>query len=120
MLTDSQTEALRKRLSEDRARILANAEDARGFSRDRDRDRIGRDSMDESVEEWMYATKLRLHDREKFLLKKIEQALERLEAGTIDECEDCEEPIGYARLLARPVTTLCIACKEEREGQEGS
>lgn len=120
MLNEAQLAALRKQLEEDRARILVNAEDARGFSRDRDRDRIGRDSMDESVEESMYATKLRLHDREKFLLTKIEEALERLDAGTIDQCEDCEEPIGFARLKARPVTTLCIACKEEREGLEAS
>ena len=38
--------------------------------------------------------------------------------GTIDECEDCGEPIGFKRLLARPVTTLCIDCKEEREKEE--
>ena len=115
MLTDTQTEALRKRLQEERLRLVENAAGARDFSRDRDRDRIGRDSMDESVEEWLYATKLRLHDREKYLLTKIEQALERLDNGTIDECEDCEEPIGFARLAARPVTTLCITCKEESE-----
>lgn len=86
---------------------------------DRDRDRIGRDSMDESAEEVLYSTQLRLHDREKFLLAKIADALERLDLGSIDECEECAEPISFQRLMARPVTTLCIDCKSERERTEG-
>lgn len=118
MLTESQTETLRTALLTDRQRLIKNAQRAIDFSMDRDRDRIGRDSMDESVEEWLYGTELRLHDREKFLLGKIEEALERLEAGSIDRCEDCDEPIGFPRLQARPVTTLCIVCKEEREQSE--
>jgi DnaK suppressor protein len=42
----------------------------------------------------------------------------RLEAGEIDECEECSEPIGFKRLLARPVTTLCFECKTAREQTE--
>ena len=118
MLTEAETETLRRRLLHDRERLLRNAQRAMGFSMDRDRDRVGRDSMDESVEEAMYATELRLHDREKFLLGKIDEALDRLAAGSIDQCEDCDQPIGFPRLQARPVTTLCIACKEEREQSE--
>jgi DnaK suppressor protein len=83
----------------------------------RDRN-IGRDSIDESMEEELFSTELRLRDREKWLLGKINSALDRLEAGTIDECEDCGEKIDYRRLVARPVTTLCIDCKEEREKEE--
>lgn len=118
MLTDEQIAELRGNLTASRDRILVGARQAVEFSRSRDRDTVGRDSLDESVEEWMYATELRLKDREKFLLGKIQSALERLENGTIDECEDCSEEIGYARLAARPVTTLCISCKEERELNE--
>lgn len=118
MLTADQMEQLKQRLLSDRDRLIYNAEKAKGFSRDRDRDNVGRDSIDESVAEAMYSTELRLHDREKFLLGKIQSALERLENGEIDVCEDCEEPIGYKRLEARPVTTLCILCKEERESNE--
>ena len=118
MLTSEQDEALRISLEADRTRILENAHRALGLTMNRDRDAIGRDSMDESVEEEMYATALRLHDREKFLLHKVIGALQRLQDGTIDECEDCAEPIGYDRLLARPVTTLCIECTEEREAKE--
>lgn len=119
MLTNEQTQALRDQLIGQRQRLLENAEKAVELTRDRDRDRMGRDSMDESTEEWMYSTALRLHDREKYLLTKINEALQRLEAGEIDECEDCSDPIGFARLRARPMTTLCIACKEEREQNEG-
>ena len=118
MLTDAQTEAIRRLLLTDRDRLVRNAQRAIDFSMDRDRDRIGRDAIDEAAEEGLYATELRLHDREKFLLTKIEEALERLNAGRIDQCEDCDEPIGYARLAVRPVTTLCIGCKEEREQEE--
>ena len=118
MLSGKQADVIRERLEAERDRLIRNARTAVEFSKDRDRDRVGRDSMDESVEESMYATELRLHDREKFLLNKINEALDRLEAGTIDECEDCEEPIGFKRLEARPVTTLCILCKEERESSE--
>jgi DnaK suppressor protein len=119
MLSREQTEKLRERLMSDRQRLVASAHSALSFTMDRDRDRIGRDSLDESTEEEMYSTQLRLHDREKFLLTKIEAALERLERGEIDECEDCSESIGFARLMARPVTTLCIACKSDRERNEG-
>jgi DnaK suppressor protein len=115
MLTQEQTKELRDKLESERDRIVENAARALGLSMNRDRDNVGRDSMDESTEEWMYATALRFHDREKFLLGKITDALERLERGEIDICEECEEPISYKRLLARPVTTLCIDCKEERE-----
>ena len=58
---------------------------------------IGRDSIDESMEEELFSTEMRLHDREKFLLGKIEKQLARLEAGIIDECEDCGEAISFRR-----------------------
>lgn len=115
MLNDEETRALRDRLQSDRRRILEHAVGGLGFTMDRDRDRVGRDPMDESAEEWLYATELRIYDREKKLLTKIDEALERLSKGVIDECEDCEEPIGFQRLHARPVTTLCVECKERRE-----
>lgn len=118
MLTAPQSEELKQRLETELGRLVANAQQAIGFTMDRDRDRIGRDSMDESTEEELYSTQLRLHDREKFLLGKIHEALKRLEAGEIDECEECSEPIGFRRLMARPVTTLCFECKTAREQVE--
>jgi DnaK suppressor protein len=118
MLTADQTEELRQRLEADLTRLAANAQNAIGFTMDRDRDRIGRDSMDEATEEEVYSTQLRLHDRETFLIGKIQAAIKRLSAGEIDECEECSEPIGFKRLMARPVTTLCFECKTAREQVE--
>jgi DnaK suppressor protein len=118
MLTESESDQLKQRLEADLGRLVANAHSAIGFTMDRDRDRIGRDSMDESTEEELYSTQLRLHDRENFLIAKIQEALKRLKAGEIDECEECSEPIGFKRLMARPVTTLCFECKTAREQVE--
>jgi DnaK suppressor protein len=118
MLTTDQTQELRARLQADLNRLADHAHSALDFTMDRDRDRIGRDSMDESTEEEIYSTQLRLHDRETFLLEKIREAMRRLEAGEIDECEECSEPIGFKRLMARPVTTLCFECKTAREQVE--
>ena len=118
MLTPQQTDEIRERLQADLNRLGNQAHSALEFTMDRDRDRIGRDSMDESTEEEIYSTQLRLHDRETFLLTKVKEAIERLAAGKLDECEECSEPIGFKRLLARPVTTLCFECKSAREQVE--
>ncbi|AEB09663.1 RNA polymerase-binding protein DksA [Desulfobacca acetoxidans] len=61
---------------------------------------------------------LRIRDRERKLISKIKEALERIEDGTYGICEVCGEPIGEKRLLARPVTTLCIECKAHQEKLE--
>lgn len=118
MLTPDQTQQLRERLTAEVSRLASNAHNAIGFTMDRDRDRIGRDSMDESAEEELYSTQLRLHDRETFFLGKLQEAIRRLDSGDIDVCEECAEPIGYKRLMARPVTTLCFECKTAREQVE--
>ena len=123
MLTATEQDELKRRLEADLGRLVANAHAAINFTMDRDRDRVGRDSMDEAGEEELYSTQLRLHDRENFLIVKIQAALKRLSLGEIDECEECSEPIGYKRLLARPVTTLCFECKtaaEQVEADEAS
>ena len=119
MLNESQKGQLRKALETERARLVENAKDGLQFSMNRERN-ISRDSIDESMEEEIFSTELRLRNREKFLLGKIDEALRRLDENTVDECEDCGESIGFKRLLARPVTTYCIDCKEEREKEEQS
>ena len=118
MLTQEQTQEIKAKLQADLDRLGDHAHTALEFTMDRDRDRIGRDSMDEATEEETYSTQLRLADRENFLLGKVREAMIRLEAGQLDVCEECEEPIGYKRLLARPVTTLCFECKSAREQVE--
>ncbi len=61
---------------------------------------------------------LRLRDRDRKLIGKIQEALARVEAGTFGHCATCGRPISAARLRARPVTDLCIGCKTESERME--
>lgn len=61
---------------------------------------------------------LRLRGREQRLINKIEEAIERIDAGNFGMCEACGEEIGIKRLVVRPVATLCVACKEEQEEEE--
>ena len=61
---------------------------------------------------------LRIREREAKLIGKIRDALDRLEDGTFGICEDCGEGIPLKRLMARPVTTLCIECKKAQEAEE--
>jgi DnaK suppressor protein len=61
---------------------------------------------------------LRIKDRERKLIQKVKEALDRIDNGTFGICESCGRPISEKRLMARPVTTLCIECKTEREDQE--
>lgn len=61
---------------------------------------------------------LRMRDRERKLLGKIDEAFERIGDGSYGRCEECGGEIGIERLKARPVTTLCIACKSAQEARE--
>lgn len=58
---------------------------------------------------------LLIRDRERKLIFKMQEALQRLDAGEYGICEECGEGIGIERLKARPVTTLCIECKSRQE-----
>jgi DnaK suppressor protein len=119
MLSEKEKKQIRVVLEDEQKRLAKTSQNALAYSMNHERN-IGRDSIDESMEEEIFSTELRLRDREKFLLGKIDEALRRVEEGTIDHCEDCGESIGFKRLLARPVTTYCIDCKEEREKEEQS
>ena len=61
---------------------------------------------------------MRIREREQRLIKKIDEALARMDQDTYGICERCEEEIPYPRLKARPVTTLCIDCKTLEEQEE--
>lgn len=61
---------------------------------------------------------LRLKGRERQLLKKIDNALDKIEQGTYGKCEACGQEIDLKRLEARPVTNMCIECKTEQEEEE--
>lgn len=76
------------------------------------------DETDLAVTEINQSLALKLRDRERLMLSKINEALLRIEDGSFGVCMDCEEPIEPKRLEVRPVSTLCIACKERQEHRE--
>jgi DnaK suppressor protein len=76
------------------------------------------DANDRASSETDQSLELRTRDRMRKLIKKINQALDRIEAGTYGYCEETGEPIGLARLEARPVATLSIEAQERHERKE--
>src|SRR3954468_11246087 len=119
MLSEKEKAQIRTVLEDEKKRLGRTSQNALSYSMNHERN-IGRDSIDESMEEEIFSTEMRLHDREKFLLGKITKQLVRLDAGELDVCEECGETISFKRLLARPVTTLCIDCKEQSEREEAA
>lgn len=76
------------------------------------------DEIDQATTDIEQAMRMRLCNREALYLKKVEEALRRIDDGCFGECEDCEENIELKRLEARPTATLCVSCKEEQERRE--
>jgi len=80
------------------------------------------DPNDRATQESEFSLELRTRDRERKLIKKIEEAMKNIENGDYGYCETCGVEIGIRRLEARPTATLCIDCKtldEIREKQMG-
>ena len=61
---------------------------------------------------------LSIRDRERKLILKIHEALQRIEEGNFGQCEQCGDDIGIERLNARPEATLCIECKRRQEAND--
>lgn len=78
------------------------------------------DSGDVATVELNQSFTIRLREREEKLLKKITAALGRIDGGNFGVCDECGEEIDVKRLIARPVTTLCIDCKNRQEAEEKS
>jgi DnaK suppressor protein len=76
------------------------------------------DEVDQANAAVANAQRLRFRNRENFYEKKIVAALRRMEEGSYGACNECDEPIGYKRLSARPTAEQCIICKEESERDE--
>lgn len=76
------------------------------------------DEIDQATTDIEQSMRMRLRNRESLYLKKVDEALERIEDGTFGECNECGEDIELRRLEARPTATLCVSCKEEQERKE--
>jgi DnaK suppressor protein len=73
------------------------------------------DPADRATIEEEHALELRTRDRERKLLKKVEQSIARIESGDYGWCDETGEPIGIPRLLARPTATLSLEAQQRRE-----
>lgn len=111
-------EKFRDQLNDKRAEILDEA--GKTLSEMTDQNSNIPDPNDRATVESGRSFELRIRDRERKLLSKIEEAIQRIEDGEYGYCEDCGEVIGTKRLEARPVTTLCIDCKTHQENKEKS
>lgn len=81
----------------------------------RDESAVVPDPTDRATIEEEHALELRTRDRERKLLKKIEQSISRIDAGDYGYCDETGEPIGVGRLLARPTATLSLEAQQRRE-----
>jgi DnaK suppressor protein len=106
---------IRRDLERQRAAILA--ETGEGLTTRKSQETFA-DVSDQATAEADQNFSMRIKEREQKLLKKIDEALDRMDKQTYGICERCEEYIPYERLKARPVTTLCIACKTLQEQEE--
>jgi DnaK suppressor protein len=76
------------------------------------------DPNDRATQESEFSLELRTRDRERKLIRKIEEAIKRIDDGTYGYCNETGEEIGIKRLEARPVATLCVEAQERRERRE--
>jgi DnaK suppressor protein len=107
----------RKLLIEEKQRILNNSKNALKNDLAVAQDDL-MDETDLAASEFSHNLVYKLRDRERLLLSKIDDAMSRIEDGTFGSCDDCEEAIEPRRLEARPMSTVCVACKEKQEHRE--
>lgn len=114
-MNDAQQAFFRDLLTRQREELQQRIDEEFGELREQERPA---DEVDIASREEQRQWQLRLLEREKRLLDKIGQALERLARGEYGWCRETGEPIGLKRLLLRPTATLCIEAKEREEQRE--
>jgi DnaK suppressor protein len=113
-----QLDYFRKKLADEINQLVLN--EAAMMVPVQDYSEVHPDILDRAVYEGQRAFAFRIRERERFLIRKIKDALRRIEEGTYGICEECGEDIPIARLKARPVTNYCLDCKTRMEAQERS
>lgn len=111
-MNDRQLEFFRDRLSAMETELRNNAGQTTENLRETT---VVPDPADRATIEEEHALELRTRDRERKLLKKVQAAIKRIDEGEYGWCEETGEPIGVARLLARPTATLSLEAQERRE-----
>ena len=112
-MNDKQMGAFRLKLSSLKQEILNSAGETTEHLREDTV--VVPDPADRATIEEEHALELRTRDRERKLLKKIEQSIARIDAGDYGYCDETGEPIGVGRLLARPTATLSLEAQQRRE-----
>ncbi len=115
-MNENQREYFRRKLLTWRNELLEEYRETRNHLEKGDR--AGSDFADMASAETDNVLELRTRDRERKLVAKIDQALERVEKGTYGFCSETGNPIGLARLEARPIASLSIEAQERHEEQE--
>ena len=111
-MNEAQLAFFRRKLIELRDQLLQNADDTGEHLRENE---ITTDPSDRATLEEEYTLELRTRDRERKLLKKVEKSIRLIDEGNYGFCEETGEPIGVARLIARPTATLSLEAQERRE-----
>ena len=112
-MNEKQLEFFRTRLEGQRESLLSNAGETTEHLREDTV--VVPDPADRATIEEEHALELRTRDRERKLLKKIEQAIARIDSGDYGYCEETGEPIGVGRLMARPTASLSLEAQQRRE-----
>ncbi len=112
-MNDVQQAFFRRKLQQLKADMLANAGETTEHLREDTS--VMPDPADRATIEEEHALELRTRDRERKLLKKIEQAIVRIDAGDYGYCDETGEPIGVGRLMARPTANLSLEAQQRRE-----
>lgn len=107
-----QLEFFRRRLTDLEKELRANADQTTVNLRETT---VVPDPADRATIEEEHALELRTRDRERKLLKKVQAAIKRIDDGDYGYCEETEDPIGVARLMARPTATLSLEAQQRRE-----
>ena len=115
-MDDEKLEYFKAKLTEMSRDILSEAD--KTLSEMTDHNEHYPDPTDRASAESDRNFELRIRDRERRLMSKVKEAILRIDAKDYGVCEDCGDDISMERLEARPVTTLCIACKTMQEDGE--
>lgn len=107
-----QVEFFRRRLTDLEKELRANADQTTVNLRETT---VVPDPADRATIEEEHALELRTRDRERKLLKKVQAAIKRIDDGDYGYCEETGDPIGVARLMARPTATLSLEAQQRRE-----
>ena len=107
-----QLEFFRRRLTDLEKDLRANADQTTVNLRETT---VVPDPADRATIEEEHALELRTRDRERKLLKKVQAAIKRIDDGDYGYCEETGDPIGVARLMARPTATLSLEAQQRRE-----